>query len=800
MVECIFCGHKNEVNAKACAKCNSRIMVDIPEENIDTDVLKKGEILFDRYEIEGLLNAGGMGAVYKAYDLRFDKKIFAVKELLDTSLDAKEKANSIRRFKREANILSTLRHKYLPQVIDFFTIGNKYYLVMDYVDGYDLEALVNAEGALEEEWLIEMMLQVCDVLDYLHTQNPPIIYRDLKPSNIMVDNKDGNIRLVDFGIARSIEGEYGTSTRIGSVGYASPEHYNGIPDNRSDIYSLGVTMHSLLTGLSPDVTFSFEDVNIINPKISARLNNIVMKAMRLKPEERFQDIKDLQRALAGHEEIIIEDAKEYKQLEALSAQLNVNNPELKKQVIKSISDLKISRAVYPLLKILQKDDDWRIRKEAALALKNFKTGTTDLTRKLSEIYEKETNSKVKATIIRVLGICKTKGAVDLLISSLDTSDDDLRLRAIIALGEIGDRKALEPLCRILNDDSSSLQEDARISIEKIDPKFLDSWLEKRAIKNEKKNNIENIKLVVFIAVLLLICLVGLKYGLDYKNEVEIEDKFKEGTEFFELGNYNKAIEALGFVIQKKPEDAGALCWLGKAYLKNKNYNEAINVLEKAIRIDDTLAEGYVNLGIAYFYNDNTKKAKDILALCKEKFPEAAPELESYIFPEENNSLTNNKLSSYKGSFKEYDKTLRAYTDQGRYDEVISLCSEIIDENNGSPAIYAYRANAYVEKEEYENAKSDLELLVKRSPENLDYKILLSHTYLSMKEFDSAIKYSNNAINISPSTALPYLIRGVAYFEKGNYKYAKDDLEMYIKLDSNGDYVDIAKNYLKALEK
>jgi len=247
------------------------------------------------------LGQGGMGAVYQAQDTRLVGKLWAIKEMSDAQLsDPAERANAVAAFRREAQLLATLDHANLPKVSDFFEEAGKEYLVMDFVQGQTLAAVIETtSGFLEEARVLDWMAQLCDVLDYLHTRQPPIIFRDLKPDNIML-TPDNKIKLIDFGIARFFQpGKSKDTALYGTMGYASPEQFGtGQTDARSDIYSLGVTLHHLLTKYDPSRTpFNLPQAHNINSSISIQTENVITKATQAAPLERFQSVREMQLAL-----------------------------------------------------------------------------------------------------------------------------------------------------------------------------------------------------------------------------------------------------------------------------------------------------------------------------------------------------------------------------------------------------------------------------------------------------------------------------------------------------------------------
>ena len=277
--------------------------VDDDADDSHEGLLSTGTRLQDRYEILGVVGVGGMGAVYRARDLRFPgvNRICAVKEMVNTASDPQVRQMIVRNFEREASILATLSHPAIPQVYDFFTEGARSYLVIEFISGEDLEAkIAAAEGYFPESQVIEWGVQLCDVLSYLHNHKPrPIIFRDLKPSNIMLDDQN-RIRLVDFGIAKLFQsGEKGTT--IGTEGYSPPEQYRGIAEPRGDLYALGATLHHILSKqdprLEPPFSFAERPIHKTNPTVSKELVDVIAKALEYDINKRWGSTEVFKRAL-----------------------------------------------------------------------------------------------------------------------------------------------------------------------------------------------------------------------------------------------------------------------------------------------------------------------------------------------------------------------------------------------------------------------------------------------------------------------------------------------------------------------
>jgi outer membrane protein assembly factor BamB/tRNA A-37 threonylcarbamoyl transferase component Bud32 len=265
--------------------------------------LQAGETLFNRYGIQDVIGMGGMGSVYRARDLHFPNvvKLVAVKEMLNLAPDPLVRQTIVQNFEREANILATLNHPSIPRIYDYFTQNDHSYLVLEFVHGKDLETVINeATGFLPEDQIVSWAVQLCDVLSYLHGHKPdPIIFRDMKPSNVMI-NHNGDVVLVDFGIARTFQaGQKGTM--IGTEGYSPPEQYRGEATPLADIYSLGATLHHTITRrdprLEPPFSFAERPVRRINPNVSMEFEAVLSTALQYNPSDRFPNAGAMKDAL-----------------------------------------------------------------------------------------------------------------------------------------------------------------------------------------------------------------------------------------------------------------------------------------------------------------------------------------------------------------------------------------------------------------------------------------------------------------------------------------------------------------------
>ncbi len=278
--------------------------------------LAQGTLLVDRYKIVKRIGGGGMGSVYMAEDQNLANRPVAVKEMIEMFADETQRSKAIEDFKREAELLAKLDHPSIPTIYQYFfdTNRGRYYLVMKYIDGGDLAARQRATGGIVDELTVtKWAVDTCDVLDYIHSQDPPIIYRDLKPANLMIDARTNRVMLVDFGIARFVAPSQKGVTAIGTMGYAPPELFAGSVEARSDIYSLGATMFHLLTGQDPQdnplLIFDFSKnprPRQLNAAITPEMEEMICRAVEHKPENRFPSAKAFYKELQGHQRYLQE--------------------------------------------------------------------------------------------------------------------------------------------------------------------------------------------------------------------------------------------------------------------------------------------------------------------------------------------------------------------------------------------------------------------------------------------------------------------------------------------------------------
>ncbi len=255
-------------------------------------------IVGGRYRVTKPLGGGGMKLVYLAEDLRLAARPCALAEMVDSFTSPDTQKQAVAAFQREADMLAQLSNEHIPRVFDRFSDENHHYLVMEFIDGITLEQkLKEAGGKLPESEVIDVALQVLDTLEYLHNLQPPVIYRDLKPSNVMM-TPSGQVKLIDFGIARLFQ-PLSNATMIGTQGYAPPEQYRGKVESRSDLYALGATMHHALSGRDPalEPPFSFPALRSLCPEVTPALGEMVDQALKYDVILRMADAAEFRERL-----------------------------------------------------------------------------------------------------------------------------------------------------------------------------------------------------------------------------------------------------------------------------------------------------------------------------------------------------------------------------------------------------------------------------------------------------------------------------------------------------------------------
>ncbi|MEO6889908.1 MAG: protein kinase, partial [Ktedonobacteraceae bacterium] len=296
---CDHCGAANRGSASFCFVCGQALKR--PSDRNASGSLAADHMLQQRYRILSQVGRGGFGSVYRAADTQLGGRLVAIKEMSQGGLNPHEVTEATNAFKNEAILLASLKHHNLPSIHEYFSEDGRWYLVMDFIEGQTLEDYLRgiADQRLPFGEVLDSGIQLCNVLDYLHTRQPPVIFRDLKPANVM-RTPDGQLYLIDFGIARHFKpGQARDTTAFGSAGYAAPEQYGKAQTTpRADIYSLGATLYQSLTGHDPaDTPFQFEPPRTYVETVHPTFDALIMRMLAMDVSKRPVSMAEIKREL-----------------------------------------------------------------------------------------------------------------------------------------------------------------------------------------------------------------------------------------------------------------------------------------------------------------------------------------------------------------------------------------------------------------------------------------------------------------------------------------------------------------------
>jgi len=792
-VLCHMCGNENDVNSNLCKYCGSPVIIDE-----EVTCLPQKTVLDNRYEIIHLVKSGGMGAVYKAIDLRLDD-VCAVKEMLSFYASPSKRQEAINRFNDEAKILTRLRHSNLPRIRDYFIENDKYYLVMDFIDGIDLETIWhNSYGKkFDEKETVEWALQILNVLNYLHNQEPPVIYRDIKPSNIILKRDTNDVVLIDFGIARTISPEAVQKSASGTEGYSPPEQYRGIAVPQSDIYSLGATMHQLLSGEPPLTPFKFCSICDKNSTVSVEMERIIMKALEERIEDRFlsaevmlKSIVDLYRSskdlhaatIAIKYQIASQDIIDIvsneasipvsrktsvmDQIDGLILQLDNNNVELRRLAVESLGNYREERVVKALIKALE-DKDTEVRMRAIVALGN--TGNTIAIPYLIKILEKDAEY-LRACAATAMGKFIEDSVLEPLIKALEDPAPAVRKQAAISLGIIGYPEAIKPLEEARN-------REGLLSIH---------------MKDVMSDAIDRLTRGPTAGQYMEMADVFVKQGkFDlaedcYKKSIELKQNSYEshvnlGNIYCSQGKYKEALECYISSLKLKPYNYEIYNTIGNIYTTMGDYQKAIEAYKQVIELEPDFATAYNNLGFAYynqgeFYNAILEYRKSIAL--DEKFPMAY------------NNLGNaySALGNYELAIDEYRKALKlqpdmslahnnlgfAYAKMNKHDMAILSYMEAINVAPDFVMAYINLAFSYATQGKYEASVKYYRKAIELAPNNYEAYTGLAQIYELCGHYDEAIEQYEEALQTGREDVKIYENIANIYVETGKLIYAIEE--------------------------
>lgn len=314
-------------------------------------MLYKDYILLEKYQIIRMLGRGGMSCVWLAEDLHLKKK-WAVKEIFKDSKEYEAALNPDGTL-TEVLVLSMLDHPFAPRIVDRYEDDSIIAIVMDYIEGKTLQEILNEEGPQDEEKVLQWVISLLDLLEFLHTREDAVVYNDVKPEN-MILKEDGTIRVIDYGIAK-IPGRYKNYSPIGTPGYASPEHFSGKTDARSDVYSVGIILYALLTGDNPSSKgFKMQPLRKRVTGTSKILESIVDKSCHAAPVARYQSAAEMKEEMQKYliQKYYQGDEMAYTQLLSKSSTETMVLQMEREQEAKKISTIEEKSSAASVLQVL----------------------------------------------------------------------------------------------------------------------------------------------------------------------------------------------------------------------------------------------------------------------------------------------------------------------------------------------------------------------------------------------------------------------------------------------------------------
>ena len=689
-----------------------------------------GKVLNNRYIIVRGIASGGFGRIYLIRDLSLPNKYWALKEMQEEGdlPEIMEKS-----FRIEAEMLSSLEHTSIPRISDFFIEERKLYLVMDYVSGETLKKRLNSLGEndfFSEEQIIKWAIGLCDVLSYLHNRPTPIIFRDLKPDNIMISS-EGEIKLIDFGIARVFQGHKKETTKYALLteGYAPQEQWYGKAEPRSDIYSLGATMYHLLGKVHPrKIAPEFPPLDKYNPSISPELKAIIEKSLKTMLKDRYDKIEDMKT------DFLKIATKKYKKEKALYHLSQAIEYEKKQDYF---------NGNFEFMKALEFDENNH----------EILTGVARCCEKLN-FSDKATFYYQKALKLNISE--PEKNTIRKEISKLTgklTSPDELT-------------KTHSNLSKRLKEKTTTV-------------KTRNPTLWPRLL-------IGSAAIVVIPLVIILIIVIiglGLYYSTTYSRDDPLE-YYNMGAALFEKEQYKEALSYYNKAIELSPDYLDA--WNEKGiclYCLNK-YDDAIKAYEKALTINSEDSEIWNNKGLALYckgeykdaikcYNKGLNINSQDADLWYNKGLALHIQQEYYIAAE----CYEKALEVDPSYYNAWNDKGNVFYEQGKYDKALKCYEEALKINDKDGILWCNKGNALYYQQQYKKALYYYEKAIEINPDDYYNWHMKGLSLYGEGRYKEAIYSYNQALSLYSGDKMLWNDKGNSLYIQGRYEEA---LECYTK--------------------
>jgi serine/threonine protein kinase/Tfp pilus assembly protein PilF len=758
---CLECYSENPDGALFCEQCGCPF--GIKEKKEETNLLK------DRYKIISSLSSGGIGGISLGYDVRLNRacaiKGIYRKGLKDLPQDKKEEI--LRPFKKEAELLANLRHPNLPCVTDYFVENDICYLVMDYIEGKDLEIILDEQGGekgLPEKQVMEWAIQICRILEYLHEQKPPVIHGDIKPANLIIRDSDGWIMLVDFGTAsfepNDEEDDYGTD------GYAPPEQYIGAREIRSDVYSIGATIYELLAGMLPEEPFKFMPLTKIEPHISSDTERIVMKCLEYEVDNRYTNSTILKQSLlnAYKKNFGLTDSR-YRTGKLIVKDQKICDVNQKSELIK-VFIIDSDRDMCNNFKDVAAFFKGVLVTGVAYNGKNALSTIMSASEKPDVILMELKISDMKALEL-INGIKEISPASKIVILTTSLAEEEfLSSFNAGASGYIlkGDTswEDLEKSIKKAYDGGTPISADAST--------FLIKALTSKHMSSDKTEGLKSDKLSLLpVEKEEITDEDELQEGDDYEEEVIEEILLFEGDE--RGSSEDEIIEEILLVEDEQIEDANEaikedeeryvnskaeeLKEIGRKYILKGDRASALIYFKEALKYNPSDTVINYELGNIYYGSGDLHNALNYYKITLQARPDIA---DIYLC------------------------IGQIYLLEGEYDEAIAYFNKAIEIN--PEYIDAYLKSGYIKYKQgdMDGALQHFSYVLELDMDNLDAYVGMGNIYQSGKMFENAIKYYNLALSIDENCAEAYSNLGRIYTKNGEFQKALRNIRKAIMLE------------------
>jgi len=773
-MKCPKCHFDNPSDSKFCKECGTQIQpseeISAPTETIEAakEELTTGSTFAGRYQIIEELGKGGMGKVYKALDKEIDGKV-ALK-LIKPEVAADK--NTIKRFRNELKMARDIAHKNVCRMYDLNKEEGTYYITMEYVSGEDLKSFIRRSGQLAVGTTIRIAKEVCEGLSEAHKLG--VIHRDLKPSNIMID-KEGNVRIMDFGIARSITGKgiTGAGVMIGTPEYMSPEQVEGKEiDQRSDIYSLGVILYEMVTGRVPfegDTPLSIavkqkteapREPRELNTQITEDLSRVILRCMEKDKEKRYQSAGEVRSELEKIEKGIPTTERVVPKRKPITSKEITVTFGLKKLFIPALIVIVIAIIGVILWQVLPKKEAIPLPSDKpSLAVLYFKNNTGDesLNHWRSALSDLLITDLTQSKYIRVLSEDKLFTILSEM-NQLDAQSYSSKvLRQVASQGRVN---------HILQGNYTKAGDAFRINIT-IQEADTGELIDSESIEGRGEQSF-------------------------YSMVDELTRRIKASFKLSEEEIAADIDRAIGKITTSSPE-AYKYYSEGRKFLRRADFDQSIQFMKRAVAIDPEFAMAYRSMAMAYmnkgYYSEEImyrRKAMD--------FAERLSDREKFLVQAE----------YYRISRRTYDKAIEAYK------KLLQLYPDDWVGNN-------YLGHTYMLIEEWEKAIERFEVNIQNKVEAFHSYANISKVYMSKGLYDKAQEVLENYLkNISDNYSIHYFL-ALNYFSQGKYDFALGEVEKAFFLKPTistvqdfswlrgvicqykGDLINAEKEYLKLLE-